>query len=84
MKKFKSHTLKDYSKSLSTRAPVPGGGSAAALTACLGASLISMVANYSLGRKKTKRVEAKIKTIISSIVSGEKHGDNNNEKRVES
>jgi formiminotetrahydrofolate cyclodeaminase len=53
---FKNNTLKEYLDLLSRREPVPGGGSAAALTASLGAGLISMVTNYSIGRKTNTKV----------------------------
>lgn len=52
---------------LSRREPVPGGGSAAALTASLGAGLISMVANYSIGRKvNTPAVEKRLAKLLKS------------------
>ena len=64
MKKYKHHTLKEYLDCLSARTPVPGGGSAAALTAALGASLISMVAEYSQGKTTVKSIEHKIQRTI--------------------
>ncbi len=60
MKKFKNHTLSEYLDVLSKKAPIPGGGSAAALTAATGVALISMVADYSIGKGKPKRVENKL------------------------
>lgn len=64
MKKFKSHTLKEYLEVLSQKTPVPGGGSAAALTAATGAALISMAARYSKNSKNSKRVEQKLDELI--------------------
>jgi len=64
MIKYKDHTVKEYLDELSKRAPVPGGGSAAALTAATGAALISMVARYSLNKGKPKSVEKKIRDIL--------------------
>lgn len=61
MKAYKGYTLKEYLNSLSAKSPVPGGGSAAALTAALGVALISMVANYSKGKSACNRTEARIK-----------------------
>src|SRR5690349_13823201 len=65
MKPYKHHTLKEYLQQLSLKTPVPGGGSAAALAGALGAALISMAANYSLGKNSSKGVEKNIKTILS-------------------
>ncbi len=63
MKKFQDYTLSEYCDVLSQKVSVPGGGSAAALSAALGAALLSMVVNYSLG-KKTADVDAKLKEIL--------------------
>ncbi len=61
---FSKNTLVEYLEQLSSRQQVPGGGSAAALTASLGAGLVSMVANYSIGRKtNTKALDAKFTKI---------------------
>ena len=64
MKKFRSHTLNDYLSVLSSKNPVPGGGSAAALTGALGAALIGMVTRYSVGKGKNKSDEAHLKKIL--------------------
>ena len=69
MQKLKNHTLKEYLDRLSTREPIPGGGSAAALVAALGASLLSMATNYSISPKKTKTHNIKMK---KSLVKSEK------------
>lgn len=59
-KLFKNHTLDQYLDILSKKQPVPGGGSAAALTAASGAALLSMVANYSLGKTGSKSDDKKM------------------------
>ena len=64
MRKYKNQTLKKYLDVLSQKTPVPGGGSAAALSGALGVSLISMVAHYSLGKGKPAKMEAKFRRII--------------------
>lgn len=64
MKKFKDHTLEEYLNRLSAREPVPGGGSAAALSSALGAGLIAMVTRYSLGKGKPLAVETKLQKIV--------------------
>ena len=62
---FKDKTLQEYLDQLSRREPVPGGGSAAALTGAMGAGLISMVANYSIGRKvNTPAIDGRLKKIL--------------------
>lgn len=62
---FSNKTLSEYIKQLSSKEPVPGGGSAAAVTAALGAGLISMVANYSIGRKNnTEALNKKFAAIL--------------------
>jgi formiminotetrahydrofolate cyclodeaminase len=65
MKKFKDHTLSEYLDRLSAREPVPGGGSAAALSSALGAGLIAMVTQYSLGKGKSAAVEGKLNKILA-------------------
>jgi len=57
-------SLKEYLKDLSAKLPAPGGGSAAALTAALGASLISMVVNFTLGKPKYAKFEEELKGIL--------------------
>ena len=55
--------LGKYLNKLADRTPVPGGGSAAALAAALGAALISMTAKYNLGKAKDKYTKKKIRKI---------------------
>ena len=62
---FKNRTLQEYLDQMARREPVPGGGSAAALTGAMGVALISMVTNYSLGRKaNTKAIEKRLTGIL--------------------
>ena len=56
--------IKDYLKDLSAKLPAPGGGSAAALSASIGASLMCMVANYTIGSPKYKAAEVKASDIL--------------------
>lgn len=67
MKEFKDHTLQEYLDRLSAREPVPGGGSAAALSSALGAGLISMVIQYSLGKGRSPAVEKKLQKHLASV-----------------
>ncbi|MBF0478552.1 MAG: cyclodeaminase/cyclohydrolase family protein [Candidatus Omnitrophica bacterium] len=67
MKKFNHFTLSEYLDVLGERKPAPGGGSASALAGALGAGLIEMAANYSLGKSSSKSVEKKISLIVRKI-----------------
>jgi glutamate formiminotransferase/formiminotetrahydrofolate cyclodeaminase len=50
MTSFREQTLDAYATDLAAATPVPGGGSASAIAAALGASLVTMVARLSTGR----------------------------------
>lgn len=49
---------------LASKAPIPGGGGAAALVGALGAALCSMAGNLTLGRKKYAAVEPDIRALL--------------------
>jgi len=49
---FKSPSVEMFLGRLSSDAPTPGGGTAAAVTGAMGASLVAMLANLTVGRKK--------------------------------
>lgn len=66
---FYKESLKKYLDDLASNKPAPGGGSAAALTAATGAALISMVANFTVGKEKYKSVEGEIKGVLSQAES---------------
>ncbi|MBU2541535.1 MAG: cyclodeaminase/cyclohydrolase family protein [Candidatus Omnitrophica bacterium] len=57
-------SLKKYLDDLSDKLPAPGGGSAAAVLACLGTSLINMVCNFTVGKEKHKSVENDVSKIL--------------------
>ncbi len=61
---YKDTSLKQYLDDLAAKLPAPGGGSAAALTAALGASLLSMVVNFTLGKPKYAKHENELKKIL--------------------
>ena len=62
---YKNQNLTKYLDDLSARLPAPGGGSAAALNAAMGASLISMVVNFTLGKPKYAAFEEELKDILA-------------------
>jgi formiminotetrahydrofolate cyclodeaminase len=64
MMNYCDNSLKKYIDCLSAKLPAPGGGSASALTACLGAALISMVVNFSLGKPRYARYQKELEGIL--------------------
>ncbi len=58
--------VSNFLDELASNSPTPGGGSVAALAGALGAALISMVGNLTVGKRKYEDVEEDIKKIISS------------------
>jgi len=50
-------TISEFINVLGSEAPVPGGGSASALSGAIGVSLIAMVANLTIGRQKYSECE---------------------------
>lgn len=54
-------TLRNYCDLLASSEPAPGGGSTAALSGVLGASLTMMVVNLSVGKKNYEALEENIK-----------------------
>jgi len=61
---YKNETIKKYLDDLAAKLPAPGGGSAAALNAALGAGLLSMVANFTVGKPKYAKYESDLKKIL--------------------
>jgi formiminotetrahydrofolate cyclodeaminase len=61
---YRNKSLKQYLDDLAAKLPAPGGGSASALTASLGVSLVSMVVNFTLGKPKYAEYENELKTIL--------------------
>lgn len=57
--------LKEFLEKTASKSPVPGGGSVAALSASLSASLIEMVGNLTVGKKGYEDVEDEMKEIVS-------------------
>ncbi len=62
---YVNKTIKKYLQDLSAKRPVPGGGSVSALAAALGASLISMVVNFTLGKPKYLKYQKDLNNILA-------------------
>lgn len=65
-------TIYEFVEVLSSAQPVPGGGGASALCAALSASLCSMVANLTTGKKKYAEYQQDIEKIIVKMESESK------------
>jgi formiminotetrahydrofolate cyclodeaminase len=57
-------TIKEYLEKTASNTAVPGGGSGAALSAAVAASLVEMVAILTIGKKGFEEVEAQMKDIV--------------------
>ena len=55
----------DFSAQLAAKQPTPGGGSAAALVGALGAGLVSMVCQYTVGRERYADVEEAAQRVLA-------------------
>ncbi|MFH0941352.1 MAG: cyclodeaminase/cyclohydrolase family protein, partial [Candidatus Omnitrophota bacterium] len=81
--------IKKYLKDLAAKTPAPGGGSAAALSSALAASLMCMAAQFTLGKEKyvafaprakkilatSSRMQAKLSALLDEDVSAYKNKD---------
>ena len=59
----------EFLDALASSAPAPGGGSVAALSGALGAALISMVCNLTLGKRKYADVQDDIAALVEQSES---------------
>ncbi len=57
-------SCKEFIEVLASKAPVPGGGGAAALGGAIGMALSNMVGNLTLGKKKYADVEPEVKDLL--------------------
>jgi methenyltetrahydrofolate cyclohydrolase len=55
--------LGTFLNELASGAPTPGGGSAAAIMGAMGAALVSMVCNVTIGKKGHESVESEMKSV---------------------
>ena len=58
-------TVKEFAERLGSAEPAPGGGAAAALVSALGAALVMMVANLTIGKKEYAEFEALNRDILA-------------------
>lgn len=56
--------VEEFLADLASKAPTPGGGGAAAIMGAMGAALVSMVCNLTLGKKGYESVEGDVKRAL--------------------
>lgn len=62
---IKDQSIQVFLNELASKASTPGGGSAAAIMGAMGAALVSMVCNLTIGKKNYTDVEEELKTVLS-------------------
>ncbi len=62
---FTDLTVNQFLDALASKEPVPGGGSGAALAGGLGAALVSMVCNLTIGKKGYEAVDKEMQGILA-------------------
>jgi methenyltetrahydrofolate cyclohydrolase len=67
MTAVRDQTVGDYLAALASTAAVPGGGSAAALAAAMGAALVSMVAKLSARKAKTEEDREALSSFVPEL-----------------
>ena len=58
-------TVDDFLEQLASAAPTPGGGSAAAIMGAMGAALVSMVCNVTIGKKGQEQAAAEMLAVLA-------------------
>lgn len=61
---YPEKSINQFLDDLSSKNSIPGGGSAAALTGAVTASVVSFISNLTIGKKKYKDVEPEAKEIL--------------------
>ncbi|MGH8515580.1 MAG: methenyltetrahydrofolate cyclohydrolase [Gammaproteobacteria bacterium] len=62
---IKDKPIQEFLDELASKASTPGGGSAAAIMGAMGAALVSMVCNLTIGKEKYAGVEGEMKEVLS-------------------
>jgi formiminotetrahydrofolate cyclodeaminase len=64
MTQIKETAIDNFLDALASQSATPGGGSAAAILGAMGAALVSMVCNLTIGKKKYADVEGEMKDVL--------------------
>ncbi len=62
---IKDQTIEVFLENLAGKLSTPGGGSAAAIIGGMGAALVSMVANFTIGKKGYEAVNAEMESVLA-------------------
>ncbi|HXW29458.1 MAG TPA: cyclodeaminase/cyclohydrolase family protein [Xanthobacteraceae bacterium] len=62
---IKQSSIEGFLDELASRSPTPGGGSAAAMMGAIGAALLSMVCNLTIGKAKYRDVEEELSVVLA-------------------
>jgi len=65
MTEIKDTAIEPFLDALASNSATPGGGSAAAILGAMGAALVSMVCNLTIGKKKYAEVEGEMKDVLA-------------------
>jgi len=65
MADIKDAQIEQFLEALASHSATPGGGSAAAIIGAMGAALVSMVCNLTIGKKKYAEVEGDMKDLLA-------------------
>lgn len=63
---IKDKSIQTFLDELASKASTPGGGSAAAIMGAMGAALISMVANFTVGKKGYEAVDQQAQQVLDN------------------
>lgn len=64
MEKIKKQTVAEFLDDIASKTPAPGGGSTAAISGAMAASLVSFVCQVTIGKKKYRDVEPEMRKIL--------------------
>lgn len=67
---YRTGPIEKYVADAAAGIPAPGGGSVSALAGALGASMASMAANFTVGKKKFADVDAEARAILGRCEAG--------------
>ena len=62
---IKDQPIQVFLNELASKASTPGGGSAAAIMGAMGAALVSMVCNLTIGKRNYAEVEEELKSVLA-------------------